>query len=71
MNEILKRLKNPSTIIAIASSVIAILMNLGVEIDNETVMVVVNSACTIGLAVGVLNDPSTKGIDGIAKKEEE
>ena len=66
-NEIIKRLKNPSTIIAIASSVIAILVNLGIDVESEIALNIVNSICTIGLSIGILNNPSTKGIDSFRK----
>lgn len=67
MSEILKRLKNPSTIVAVASLVLGILTNVGVKVDNEAIMVVINSVCGIGVALGILNDPSTKGIDDALK----
>lgn len=67
--EIIKRLKNTGTIVAIASAVVMIVANLGFSIDSDKVMYIVNSLCGIGVALGVLNNPTTKGIDVINKKE--
>lgn len=59
----LKRLKNPGTIITVVSAVLLIISNCGLEVDNEAIMTSVKAACTIGIALGVLNDPSTPGLD--------
>lgn len=59
----LDRLKNPGTIITIVSAALLIVSNCGLKIDNETIMTCVKAACTIGIALGVLNDPSTPGLD--------
>lgn len=67
--EIIKRLKNTGTIVAIASAVVMIVANLGFSVDSDKVMYIVNSLCGIGVALGVLNNPTTKGIDVINKKE--
>lgn len=63
--EIIKRLKNTGTIVAIASAVVMIVTNLGFNVDGDKVMYIVNALCGIGVALGVLNNPTTKGIDGI------
>jgi len=55
MNELLKKLTNTKTIIAIASSLLLIAQTLGLKIDNEKVMIVVNLVLTIGILLGVLN----------------
>lgn len=60
--DILKRLKNTGTIIALTSLIILILAQFGIQVNNDKVMIVVKSLCSIGLILGVLNDPSTKGI---------
>lgn len=62
LKEILKRLSNTGTIIAIAGAIILILNNIGVIVDNEKVMYVINALCGIGVALGVLNNPTTKGL---------
>lgn len=61
--EIFKRLSNTGTIIAIASAIILILNNLGVVVDSEKTMYIINALCGIGVALGVLNNPATIGID--------
>ncbi|MEG0180780.1 MAG: phage holin [Peptostreptococcaceae bacterium] len=67
-NEILNRLKNTGTIVAITSAVIMIVANLGFDIDSQKVMYIVNALCGIGVALGVLNNPVTPGLDNPMKK---
>ena len=62
MNNIIKKLTNTKTLIAVVSSVILILSTLGVEIDNEQVMTVVKAVCAIGIALGVMNDKGMQTI---------
>lgn len=62
MKEIFKRLKNKGTIITVVSAAVLIVTNLGIEVNNQAIMNVVNAACTIGIALGILNDPTTPGI---------
>jgi uncharacterized membrane protein len=59
----LKRLKNPGTLIAIASGVILILNSLGVNIESDKILLTVKTFCGIGIALGILNNPDTPGID--------
>lgn len=71
--EILERLKNTGTIVAIVSAVIMIIANLGFNVDTDKIMYIVNALCGIGVALGVLNNPTTKGLDNPVnsiKKEE-
>lgn len=62
LKEIGKRLTNTGTIIAIAGAVIIILNQLGIIVDNNKVMYIINSICGIGVALGVLNNPSTPNL---------
>lgn len=66
--EIFKRLTNPGTIVAISSALTMIIANLGVNVDSEKVMYIINSICSIGVALGVLNNPTTTGLDNPTKK---
>lgn len=59
----LNRLKNPGTVVAIVSAVLLILTSLGIEIENEQVMTIVKAVCSIGIALGVMNNPETPGLD--------
>ncbi len=61
--EYLRRLKNPGTVITIASAIVLILENVGIHIDSEAVMNIVKAACVIGIALGVMNNPDTPGLD--------
>ncbi len=62
LKELAKRLSNTGTIIAIAGSIIMILNNCGIIVDSEKVMYIINALCGIGVAIGVLNNPTTKGL---------
>ncbi|SKC62686.1 hypothetical protein [Maledivibacter halophilus] len=59
----LKRLKNPGTIITLVSLVVLILVTNGVEVDSERVMTTVKAVCSIGVVLGILNNPDTSGLD--------
>jgi len=59
---LLKRLKNPSSIIAVVSGVILVLNNLGFVVDSDKITTIVNLVCGIGVTLGVLNDPTTPGV---------
>lgn len=67
MKKYLERLKNPATIIGISGYLLTILTALGVGIDNEAVMTIVQSICAICVLLGIMNNPETSGID-IPKK---
>lgn len=58
---LLSRLKNTGTLIATISAIILILNNLGIVIDSVKVMTIVNVVCGFGVAIGVLNNPTTPG----------
>ena len=62
IKEILKRLSNTGTIIAIAGAIILILNNVGIIVDNTKAMYIINALCGIGVALGVLNNPTSKGL---------
>ncbi|NFI51677.1 hypothetical protein FDA52_01560 [Clostridium botulinum] len=59
----MERLKNPGTIITLVSLVILVLTTNGVLVDNERVMTTVQAFCSIGVILGVLNNPGTDGVD--------
>ncbi|EES47862.1 hypothetical protein NE172_10945 [Clostridium botulinum] len=61
--ELIERLKNPGTIITLVSLVILVLTTNGVLVDNERVMTTVQAFCSIGVILGVLNNPGTDGVD--------
>lgn len=72
MSELMKRLKNTGTIISIVSAGVLILTVNGVGVDDNRVMTTVKALCTIGVLLGVLNNPETEGLDNpikIDKKE--
>ncbi len=56
MKNILTKLTNTKTVIALAGSVILILTTLGVQVDNEQIMTIIKALCSIGILLGVMND---------------
>lgn len=66
--EVLNRLKNTGTIVAIGSAAVMIATNLGFDIDSEKVLYIINAICSVGVALGVLNNPTTSGLDNPMKK---
>lgn len=63
MKKYFERLKNPATIIGITGYILTILSTLGISIDNDTVMTIIQSICAICVLLGLLNNPETSGID--------
>lgn len=62
MQELVKRLSNVGTIIALVSAVLFILSSAGVVVAGEMVMNVVYGLCSIGVLLGILNNPQTDGV---------
>lgn len=71
MSELIKRLKNKGTLISIVSACVLILTVNGVKVDNERVMTTVNALCGIGILLGVLNNPTTPGMDNPIETKKE
>lgn len=63
MNTLLKRLQNPGTIVTLASLIVLILTTNGLEVDSERIMTTVKATCSIGVVLGILNNPDTPGLD--------
>ena len=63
MKAYLNRLKNPATVASLVSFVVIILVNFGITIDSTVVTNIVNAVCGIGILLGVMNDPTTSGVD--------
>ena len=71
MKAYLNRLKNPATVASLVSFVVIILVNFGINIDSAVVTNVVSAVCGIGILLGVMNDPTTDGIDLPIKNKED
>lgn len=63
MKEILKRLKNTGTLVSVACAGGLLLNQFGLNIELEWLNTTINLVCTLGIALGVLNDTTTKGLD--------
>lgn len=57
---ILKRLKNPSVLISIASQIVSMLVLLNVDIDAQLVMGIIAGLSSILVALGIISNPDTK-----------
>ena len=69
-----KRLSNVGTIVSIAAAITYILVELGEPIDSAKVNNIVEAVCSIGVLLGILNNPKASGIylpfvNGIDKEE--
>lgn len=67
--KVIKKFKNVGTIISVASLLIIILSTEGIDINSNKIMTVIKAVCAIGVILGVLNNPNTKGIDSLANNE--
>lgn len=63
MTSYLERFKNPGTIISVVSLVGLLLIQFGVKIDLEWLDVTIKLVCSLGVALGILNNPTTPGVD--------
>lgn len=59
----LKNLNNAGSIIGIASLIVMILTANHVNIDSNRIMDTIKAICSILVILGILNNPSTTGID--------
>lgn len=57
IKSVLNRLNNKGTVIALASLVVSLLVQFGLNIDSEKIIGIVQTICSILIVLGVLNDP--------------
>lgn len=60
--QILKRLRNKAFLVALASAVILLIQQLGLDILPKNINEIVNTVLLILATFGVIIDPSTPGI---------
>lgn len=70
MKEFIKRLTNTGTLISVVSLIGLILMQFGVKVDIDWLDTTIKLICALGIALGVLNNPTTPGIDNPTKEKE-
>lgn len=58
LKSILTRLNNKGTILALAGLAVSLLVQLGLNIDSDKVVGIINTICSILILLGVLNDPT-------------
>lgn len=58
IKSILNRLNNKGSILAVASLVISLLIQFGMDIDSEKVLGIIQTICSIFIGLGILNDCS-------------
>lgn len=54
---IIKRLNNKGSIIALASLVVSLIIQFGVDVDSNKVIGIVQTICNILIVLGILNEP--------------
>lgn len=59
----LKKFNNAGSIISIASLVIVTLTANHINVDSNRIMESVKSICSILVILGILNNPTTSGLD--------
>lgn len=69
IEEISDRLKNPGTLVAVVCGIGVVLNQCGLKVDMEWLNNLINVICYVGLAMGILNNPITDGIDHPFKVE--
>ena len=63
MKEILVKLTNTKTVLAIVSALVVVIQTAGYSLDNDKAMLIVNSLCTIGILLGIMNDRGMSSIN--------
>lgn len=78
LSSLLKRLNNKGTILALASLIVSLLVQFGLDIDSEKVIGIVQTLCSILIILGVLNNPTNDSSayipyvsDGLVEKDKE
>lgn len=54
---IIKRLNNKGSIIALASLVVSLIIQFGVDVDPNKVIGIIQTICNILIVLGILNEP--------------
>lgn len=68
MKELLKRLTNVGTLVSIVCTIGLLLNQFGVVVDIKWLNDTINLVCVLGLALGVLNNTTEKGLDNPFKE---
>lgn len=63
MKEYLQRFRNPGVILSIVSIVGLILFQFGIDIDLAWLDATAKLICCLGVTIGILNNPTSGGID--------
>lgn len=57
LKQILSRLKSPATVMGIVGYVVTILLTSGVNVDQNAIITIAQSACGILILLGIMNNP--------------
>lgn len=63
MKVFIEKLKNPTTVLSIAMLVAAIFIQFGIDVDMVWLKDTLTLICALGVVVGIMNNPTTKGAD--------
>lgn len=69
MKEWLQRFKNGGTIVALAGAIGIVLQQFGFNIDMTWLNNTATAICTVLIILGIVNVPTTPGMDNPFKKE--
>jgi uncharacterized membrane protein len=56
VKEILKKLTNTKTVLAIVASIVLILQTLGINVDSDSINQIVTAFCSILVLLGIMNN---------------
>lgn len=63
MKNYLERFKNVGTIISVVSIIGLLFVQFGYKVDLEWLDVTIKLVCSLGVALGILNNPTTPKMD--------
>lgn len=67
MNNYLKRFKNTGTIISIVGLIGLLMVQFGLKIDLQWLDATIKIVCSLLVALGICNNPTTPGLDNPLK----
>lgn len=69
MRNFIEKLKNPTTLLSIAMLFGALFIQFGVQVDMVWLKDTITIVCALGVVIGIMNNPETKGLDNPFSKQ--
>lgn len=63
MQKYFERFKNVGTVISTVSLIGLLLIQFGIKVDLEWLDTTIKIACSLGVVLGIMNNPETPGFD--------